>query len=173
MVKKEQKGFWNSMRKMFGDWKKRSPFHKQSKHSDLEAKHRRLQTWRSVGNFCRGLWDEANVPRRMESFLRKRTRAKEDDRLQEAKEKTYQRYTRLSRLCDAEGYSDLVKFWKQWERTAYMALRHPELRKEGISMDYYIGFQNGILSNVEANRKTFQDAQFAIIKEESKEKEEK
>ena len=54
-----------------------------------------------------------------------------------------------------------------------MGLRHPELRVDKHSLDYYIGYQNGILSNIEDNRRFFEDAVFSIEKEALKENEEK
>ncbi len=171
MVKQE--GFINKVRKMFRDWRERSSFYKQSEHSELETKYRRHQTWRDIKNFSRSLWDETKISRRLESVLRKRTRTGEAERVQRGKEKIHERNIRLSKLSDSKGYSDLVKFWQKCERLAYMGLRHPELRVDKHSLDYYIGYQNGILSNIEDNRRFFEDAVFSIEKEALKENEEK
>jgi hypothetical protein len=161
---------------MLRDWSERSSLRKQSGYSKLEVEHRRHQTWRSIRDFSRSFWDETNVSRRLESVLRKRSREGEVERVQRAKEKIRERNIRVSRLSDSKGYSDLVKFWQKSEQLAYMGLRHPELRREGHSVEYYIGYQNGILSNIEDNRRFFEDAIFSIEKEvleENKNKENK
>lgn len=46
-----------------------------------------------------------------------------------------------------------------------MGLRHPEFRTDKHSMEYYIGFQNGLLSNIEDTRKFFEDSVFGIERE--------
>lgn len=60
-----------------------------------------------------------------------------------------------------------------------MGLRHPEFRTDKHSVEYYMGFQNGLLSNIEDTRKFFEDAIFGVEKEaqlaeqENKDKKEK
>ena len=165
MAGQKGKGFFSWVREMFGNWKKRRAFRQHEKYSQLETEHRRHQAWRNINRFARGFWDETNVGRRLEKILRKRTRAEETEKIQRAKEKTHERNSRVAKLCDTPGYRDFVTFQQKCERIAYMGLRHPELRTDKHSMDYYIGFQNGLLSNIEDNRKFFEDAVFGIERE--------
>lgn len=172
MDKKETKTIFSKMRKMFGNWYKRSPFYKQSGYSDLEAKRRRLITRRSIAEFTKHLWNEAPFERRMERLLRKQSRKGKIERVQKREEKANKRNARLARFCGTKTHRELVSVWQQWEKTAYLGLRHPELKKEGVSLEYYLGFQNGLLSNIEANRKLFDDAKVAVYKAEQKKEEE-
>jgi hypothetical protein len=166
MATKENKNWFTKVREMFWHREKRDSVSESERNSELEAKRRRHQTWRNLGNFTRSLWNEAKISRRVESSLRKRLREKEDGRIQEAKERVYQRNLRVSKLCDSEGYSDFVKFLQKCEKIGYAALRHPEFRKgdNQQSLDYYMGFQNGLLSMIEDSRKFFDDAIFMVEK---------
>lgn len=170
MGNQKQENFFNKMRKVFGDWYKRYTIRKPKGDSNMEAEHRRLDIGGSLERFTKQLWNETSVQRRMEQILRKRTREGKDEKVQRREKKSYQRNLRLSRFCGTKTYSDLVKVWQQWEKIAYMALRFPEQRKEGVSLDYYMGFQNGMLADIEANRKLFSDSQIVIFKEEQERK---
>lgn len=166
MAKKRNKGIFNKMREVWGNWRKGRSVYEREGHSELEAQHRRQQTWRNIGEFGRSLWNETNVSRRLESLLRKRSRAEKDERVREAKERIHERNVRVAKLTDSKGYSDFVKFQQKAERLAYMGLRHPEFRKsDNHSLEYYIGFQNGVLSMIEDDRKFFEDAVFGVEKE--------
>jgi hypothetical protein len=104
----------------------------------------------------------------MEPILRKRSREGKIEKVQTREKRTYQRNLRLSRFCGTKTFRDLTKIWQQWEAVAYMAVRHPEDKKEGMSLEYYLGFQNGLLSNIESNRKLFSDAQIEVFKEDQR-----
>lgn len=172
MDTERNKNIFSKMRDLFWNWKKRGSISESERNSELEAEHRRHQTRRGIRNFCRGLWNEANVSRRVESSLRKRLREKEGERIQRAKEKVHERNSRVTKLCDTPGYKDFIKFKQKCESIAYMGLRHPELRNDKHTLDYYLGFYNGILSNIEDDRKFFQDALFNKAKEEREAEEE-
>ncbi len=164
MDNKKEKNFFNKVRDMFGNWYKRYTIHKSERDSNLEAEHGRFNIRRSIEQFTKQLWDEASIERRMEQILRKRSREGKVEKLQKGEKTVHQRNIRLSRFSGTQTYRDLVKAWQQWERIAYYSLRFPEQRKEGVSLDYYIGFQNGLLADIEANRKLFTDAQIKIFK---------
>jgi len=159
-----------NMRKLFRKRSKKKTIHKPKRNTELEAEHRRLNTRRSVKRFVRKFWDETNVSRKMERILRKRSRKEKAPGVQEKEERVYKRNARLTRFCNHEGYRDLVSILRSHENAGYFGLRHPEIRKDNASLEYYLGFINGKLSEIEDIRIIFRNAKMAVAKKVMEEK---
>ena len=59
---------------------------------------------------------------------------------------------------EEDGYKLLQKWFEDIEGLAYYNLRTPELKPEGQSMEYYIGFNAGILYLIDTYRNIFKEA---------------
>lgn len=132
---------------------------KTKRNTGLEAKRRRQLTRTSISGIIDRVWNAHYEPPRVEQLLRKYTlRTRKDQELREAEGKRSERNALIKRLSDYEGYRRIiVPFLQVAENDAYMKLRHPEDRKQGefnkeISLEEYVGRQNGKLELIEDMR---------------------
>ena len=131
-------------------------FHNLNKpNPEVETSSRRYDIRGSIDSFTERVWDAIKKPRRMDELLRKQsTRAEKNEGVQRKQEEVDRRNSRLSRLSKTEGWEvDVVGMLRQWVNFCYMNLRFPEARKDKVSLDYYVGFQNGALWVIEGLRK--------------------
>ena len=135
----------------------RAKFHK-GKHSKMEVEYGRHDTRASIDRFVKRFWDANNVGKRVEKILRPASREEEATRLQEKAERTRKRSLRLSQLSKNEGWRDLEKLLEQYEIIAYTNLRFPSTRKDNVSLDEWIGVQNGTLGVIEGIRQEVRSA---------------
>lgn len=140
--------YWKNTRQKF--------FHLFKQHSRLETDHRRYEVRRNIERFTQRIWDAAKkLPTVARSLPQHPLREKEDERIQQKKRKTHQRALRFAKLIKSDVWTkDLVKMLNQWEKFCYMNLRFPETRKDKVSLDSFIGFQNGALWVIEGLRKS-------------------
>lgn len=131
-------------------------FTRAKRNSELEVEHRRRFTRAGIVSQIRHLWDAHYDPPAMGELLRKYTiRTNKAEDLQRAKGKRDERNALIKRLSDYEGYRRLiVPFLELAETDAYFKLRHPDDRNQGdpakhISLEEYVGKQNGKLELVE------------------------
>lgn len=117
------------------------------------------------------LWDAENEPREVERVLRPRSREEETKRIQEQARKRSQRNYLLFSGTKREDFHVLVAFLNRIESGAYANLRHPDLRKPNISLDYFNGFQNGTIEIVENIRNMYVEAARQYYNELSKKRE--
>jgi hypothetical protein len=145
----------------------------QSKHNDirqenpeLETSYRRYDTRASVNDFTKRIWDAYEKPPRVDELLRKQSiRKRENEEIQRREEEIRKRNINLVNLSRTEGWEIIVNLLKQWENFCYMNLRFPETRKDKVSLEMFIGFQNGALWVIEGIRKEIYNAIISLKKE--------
>lgn len=125
-------------------------------------KERRFSFWSSKN-------DEGKVGR----TLQPRVREEEVRRLQEIAERKSKRNILLYSATRRDDFNILKAFLQRAEDGAYSNLRHPEIKRDGISQDYFIGFQNGIIQLVEDIRSLYVQAAVDYHKEMKKIEEDK
>ena len=124
----------------------------RKQNTEVETTSGRYDLGRGAFDFSQQLWDANEKQKRVGQVLRPTTREEKAERVQEKKERTHQRFVKLSRLNKTEGYKELEKLLKRWEFLSYYNLRFPERRKDKVSREYYNGFQNGALWVIEGLR---------------------
>lgn len=122
---------------------------------NVEAAFERHDIRRSVEAFTKRVWDAVKNVQTVDGSLRKRTlRTRSDEEIQRKQEEVNKRNLRLTHLSKTEGWKiDVINMLRQWENFCYMNLRFPESRKDKVSLDYFLGFQNGSLWIIESFRK--------------------
>ena len=132
----------------------------------LETSYRRYDGEGGVNNFTERIWDAIKKLPRVEELLRKQsTREEENERVLRKEEENERRITKLAQLSRTEGWEIIVSLLKNWEKFCYMNLRFPETRKDKVSFDYFIGFQNGALWVIEGLRKEVYGAVISLKKQ--------
>lgn len=129
----------------------------------LETTHRRHGRWGSLRKARSDSWNAVEVSRRMERVLRPATREEETERLRQKEVRNGERAARLVRLYNNEDFKFFLSILKNWEVGLFIDLSKPELRKEGVSQEYYYGFINGGLGNLSDIKEIFVRA-FARVK---------
>lgn len=166
------RGFLSSLLQRLSEVRERkdSKFISQD-NPDLEAALRRHDGRGSVEAFTQRIWDAVKKPQRMDGSLHKHTlRTRQDEEIQRKQEEVNKRNIRLTRLERTEGWVDIVNMLRQWENFCYMNLRFPETRKDKVSLDYFLGYQNGSLWIIEGLRKEVYNAITSLKKQAIKEK---
>jgi len=131
----------------------------------LEASHRRYDGRAGVDDFTQRVWDAVKKLPRMEELLRKQpTREEENERVLRKEEENEKRIAKLAQLSQTEGWEIVVSLLRSWENFCYMNLRFPETRKDKVSFEYFIGFQNGALWVIEGLRKEVYGAVISLKK---------
>jgi len=135
------------------------------KNPQLEASYRRYDGGTGVNNFTQRVWDAVKKLPRMEELLRKQpTREEENERVLRKEEENERRIAKLAQLSRTEGWEIVVSLLRSWENFCYMNLRFPETRKDKVSFEYFIGFQNGALWVIEGLRKEVYGAVISLKK---------
>lgn len=163
-IRGELSSFFKRLSKMRG---KEDDTVLEQEDTELEASHRRHDIRGSVEAFTKRIWDAIQKPQGMEVLLRKHSlRTRKDDEIQRREEETNKRIVRLARLSKTEGWQiDIVSMLRSWENFCYMNLRFPETRKDKVSLDNFIGFQNGALWIIESLRKEVYNAVNSLKKQ--------
>jgi hypothetical protein len=139
-------------------------FHEEN--PKLETSYRRYDGEGGVNDFTERIWDAIKKLPRVEELLRKQsTREEENERVLRKEEENERRITKLAQLSRTEGWEIIVSLLKNWENFCYMNLRFPETRKDKVSFDYFIGFQNGALWVIEGLRKEVYGAVISLKKQ--------
>jgi hypothetical protein len=140
--------------------------HLHQKNTGLEAKHRRLDTRGSIDGFVGQVWDASENPPGVGELLRKhRLRTKKDEGVQEKQEEKHRRNIVLTEFSKRPGYDLLKAFLQLIEGDAYFKLRNLKERPENVSMDSWVGIQNGRLEVVEDIRLMFATARAELKRE--------
>lgn len=126
--------------------------HIKGEHPTMEAEHGRYEFRRNFDNFRRKIKDASDVKAKMGRVLRPASREEENARVQEKEERTRQRSLRISSTSKTEGWKEIEKLLDRYELMAYTNLRFPSVRKSNVSLDEWIGIQNGTLGIIEAIR---------------------
>lgn len=127
--------------------------------SELETARRRYDVRGSVDAFTQRIWDAFDVKGKVGRLLRKQSlRTRKDEEVQRRQEEIGRRSLLLTNLSRSQGHVIEKEFFKKIESGAYLNLRFPEGRKEGVSLDYYVGFQNGSIWVVENWRRMIAEA---------------
>ena len=139
---------------------------------DLEVALRRHDIGGSVGAFTQRIWDAVKKSQTVDGSLRKHTiRTRQDEEIQRKQEEINKRNIRLTKLSRMEGWEiDVIGMLRQWENFCYMNLRFPETRKDKVSLENFIGYQNGALWVIEGLRKEVYNAVTNLKKQAIKEK---
>ena len=137
------------------------------KNPEVEAAYRRHDIRGSIENFTKRIWDACQNQKGMGQLLRKQSlRTREDEGVQRKQEEARQRNLRLTRISRTDGWQiDIVGMLQQWENFCYMNLRFPENRRDKVSLDYFLGYQNGALWIIEGLRKEIYNAVISLKKE--------
>lgn len=136
----------------------RNSFYK--KDPKLETSSGRHDIRRSVESFTQRVWDAVQKPKGVAELLRKQSlRTRKDEEVQRRQEEIDKRNIRLVHLSRTQGWEiDVVNMLRQWENFCYMNLRFPETRKDKVSLEYFLGYQNGSLWVIESLRKEIYNA---------------
>lgn len=135
-------------------------------HTDVEAERGRRIGTGDIERFTLRLWDTTSKLRTMERLLRKQSSRDSKGEGVPKKENTdAERNLRLKRLYEHKDFEIIKEVLMEAETYAYYGLRHPELKREEVTTDYYNGTLNGQLSLIEHIRKQFEDAVIKIEKQ--------
>ena len=147
---------FQSMRKMSRQNENRNV---GEENSNLEASRGRHDIRGNIEAFTKRVWDASQKLQTMDELLRKQSlRARKNEEIQRREEAVSKRNLLLAKLTESEEYEIIVEFFKRIENNAYFNLRFPESRKDQVSMDYFVGFQNGSLYVIENFRSMFAEA---------------
>lgn len=124
----------------------------------LETGGGRRERGGSIERHTRHLWDTTAKLQRVAKALRTTIRKKETSGLQSQKEPNTERYAILKRLYESNDFNIVKEILISKESAAYFGLRHPETKKEGLTMDYYNGYLNGRIGVIEEIRDEFDRA---------------
>lgn len=102
----------------------------------------------------------------MERILRPTTRVGEDSSVREKEEKRIKRASEVVVVAKKKGFEEYISLMRKIEGDAYYNLRNPSLlKKEGLSLDYTVGFYAGALSVIDDFFLLEQNAQKILKKE--------
>lgn len=134
--------------------------------SELEVERGRRNPRGSIERFVRHLWDAAKNPPTVERLLRKFTpRTEEAEAVRAREEEIHQRNIIITEHSRHRGYPVLVSQLQQIESDAYFNLRKPEAaRPVNMSVEEWVGKQNGRLEVVEDLRLFYANAAFQLKK---------
>lgn len=156
------------------------------RNTDMETEHGRCSTRRTIERKTGRLWSEKEIKGRLGRLLSKQpSRTREDEEVQRRQEEKHKRDTLIARLNRDEGFAVIKKVLIAIESDAYMNLRYPEKAKdikvvEGsngqprymndwVSLDYFIGRQDGRIETIEDIRNIISEAITSIEKTKMKE----
>lgn len=124
---------------------------RKKRNPKLATPHRRHGRRRSIRSYWKDTWDAIAVRRKMERVLQPTERGSQDERVREKKERGAERIAKLSRLYEDKDFQYLWLILQRWEASSYEDIAKPEVRKDGMSLDYYIGYMAGrigVLSDI-------------------------
>lgn len=161
------------MQKMFGRIK--NWFNRNSKDSTMEIEHGGCNrgTDINIKRFTQRLWDANEKLRRMAGVLRKRPRKEEGEGVSAKEARAKERALRLKKIYEDEDFKEVIDALTEIENISYFSIKHPETKRDAISLDYYYGYMNGRISVVDHFRDMFHKAILHLQKLSMKENENK
>lgn len=121
-----------------------------SKNSRLENQPGRVNSRRHIESFTRRLKNSVQESFRMAKVLSRATRIEETERVRERAERRGKQAVEIVRLVKQPGFHHYQSMMERTEADAYFALRSPSaLKKDGMSLEYFVGFYAGVLSLVD------------------------